>query len=209
VDVNVVVDDVSIPQWIVYEFSGLLGKERSANEADQSALVDLSLFPDHIVRQAFGAARVWLNEGRKRPIHSLGRWLVGTAQRKLQAEQIRGSTVSELSIGVQYDLYEGMGGEAAPVEAQAEPTLPEPEATTPEQQIWQDVLRELEMNLPSAIFDSWLRGTYVLSATQEEFVIALTNAFGKDWLENRLSHTIQRTIASLIRHPVVIRFQVV
>ena len=89
-------DVPDIAGWMVDEFSRLLGQERSLNDADWAALSDLAQYPDHIVLQSLDAARQWLRKPGRTPIHSLGRWLVGTARRKLEAQQSRGNSVTAL-----------------------------------------------------------------------------------------------------------------
>jgi hypothetical protein len=151
------------------------------------------------------AARAWLRRSNRTPIHSLGRWLVGTAQRKQEAEQVRGSTVTSFSDGGSYVWNMGGSSEEEP---EPPPGEAEPEPLTPEAQIWQAVLQELEAHLPQATYDAWLRDTVVVSATEDEYEIGLPNAQAKDWIENRLVHTVKRTLASMLGHSVAIRFQV-
>ena len=134
----------------------------------------------------------------------MGRWLVGTAQRKQEAEQARGSTVTFISDEGSYvwNISGSEEGSGLPTE------IAEPEPLTPQAQIWQTVLQELEVHLPKATYDAWLRDTVVVSATEDEYEIGLPNAQAKDWIENRLVHTVKRTLASILGHSVAIRFQV-
>ena len=99
VDVNVTVDE--IPEWMLDEFSFFLGNDREANDADQVALAALAAYPEHVILQAFDAAQVWLEDRSKGPIHSLGRWLLGTAKRKKEAEQQRGSSATAIQTEMQ------------------------------------------------------------------------------------------------------------
>jgi hypothetical protein len=206
VSVGVPVSDSIIPNWIFEEFQQLLGSKRAVNAADQAALIELSAYPDHIVRQALDAARVWLRKPNQKPIHSLARWLVGTAQHKWEAEQARGGSVTSLVDEVKYSLDEGMRT------WEEEPNLPDqtvrPALLTPEEQNWHTVLQELALQLPKATYDSWLRDSVVVAATDDGYEIGLPNAQAKEWLENRLAPTIRRSLASLLGHPVTIRFQV-
>ncbi len=204
VTVVVPVGTSDIPDWLSNEFQLLLGSKRTVNAADQAALVELSSYPDHIVQQALDTARAWLRKSNRTPIHSMGRWLVGTAQRKQEAEQARGSTVTFISDEGSYvwNISGSEEGSGLPTE------IAEPEPLTPQAQIWQTVLQELEVHLPKATYDAWLRDTVVVSATEDEYEIGLPNAQAKDWIENRLVHTVKRTLASILGHSVAIRFQV-
>ena len=201
--VSVSVAPSDIPDWLSNEFQLLLGSNRTVNSADQEALVELSAYPDHIVQQALDAARAWLRKSNRTPIHSLARWLVGTAQRKLEAEQVRGSTVTSISDEGSY-VWNIDGSE----EPESPAEVAEPEQLTPRAQIWQTVLQELEAHLPPATYATWLRDAVVISATEDEYEIGLPNAQAKDWVENRLVHTVKRTLASILGHSVAISFQV-
>jgi hypothetical protein len=197
----------NLPSWLSDEFQLLLGKNRTVNAIDQTALIELSAFPDHIVQQALNAAREWLRRPNQKPIHSLARWLVGTAQRKWEAEQQRGSTVSSLANERRYALEDSMG--TWEEDADLPDQIPKPDLRTPQAQIWHTVLQELAAQMPKATYDAWLSNTVVVAATDDEYEIGLANAQAKDWLENRLGHTIKRILTSLLGHPVTVSFQVV
>jgi hypothetical protein len=207
VDVGVVVTGTTLPVWLVEEFQQLLGKNRTSTAVDQAALIELSGYPDHIIEQALDAARAWLRKPKQKPIHSLGRWLVGTAHRKLEAEQARGSTISFLSDESQYSWP--VGRDTGEETADVPDPIPKPPPRTPQEQIWQTLLQELALQLPKATYEEWLRDSVVVWATDDECGIGLVDAQAKEWLENRLAHTIQRRLASLVGHPVAIRFEVI
>ena len=74
--------------------------------------------------------------------------------------------------------------------------------------VWQMVLSELALHMPSATYDTWVRDTVVLGYEDGEFIIGMPNAYARDWLENRLRHTIKRTLGSIMRRSVQIQFRV-
>ncbi len=76
---------------------------------------------------------------------------------------------------------------------------------TPEQ-IWQAVLGELELQMTRATFDTWLRDTRVVTREGDTFVIGVPTAYVKDWLENRLSSTVVRTMAGICGRRVDVEF---
>ncbi len=61
------------------------------------------------------------------------------------------------------------------------------------EQVWQAALGELQLQMTRATYDTWLRDTILVSSDDDTFVIGLKNAYARDWLENRLRTTIQRT----------------
>lgn len=74
--------------------------------------------------------------------------------------------------------------------------------------VWQTVLGELALQMPAPTFDTWVRDTVVLAYEDGEFIIGLPNAYARDWLENRLRPTIKRSLTSIMRRAVQIRFLV-
>lgn len=74
--------------------------------------------------------------------------------------------------------------------------------------IWQMLLGELALQMPSATFNTWVRDTWVLGYEDGEFIIGLPNAYARDWLENRLRNKIKRALSSLIHRSVQVHFRV-
>jgi len=75
-------------------------------------------------------------------------------------------------------------------------------------QIWQAALRELQLQMTKATFDTWLKNTRGISHEDGIFVIGVPNALARDWLENRLLTTVERTLVGIIGHPVEVEFAV-
>jgi hypothetical protein len=76
-----------------------------------------------------------------------------------------------------------------------------------QQHIWHRVLDQLKLQMTQATFDTWLKETMLISVDADNvYVIAVQNSFAKDWLENRLFNTIQRTLADIIGTAVSLKF---
>ena len=73
---------------------------------------------------------------------------------------------------------------------------------------WKTTLGELELQMTKATFNTWLRDAQLLQFDQNEYVIGVRNDYAKDWLENRLSDTILRTLNAVVGKEVNLRFQV-
>ncbi len=73
---------------------------------------------------------------------------------------------------------------------------------------WKATLGELELQMTRATFNTWLKDARLLASDQEEYVVGVRNDYAKDWLENRLSETIARTLTTLAGEPVSVRFVV-
>ncbi|MBC8448691.1 MAG: chromosomal replication initiator protein DnaA [Chloroflexi bacterium] len=83
-----------------------------------------------------------------------------------------------------------------------------PSKLTPKE-IWQNAKAELELQLPRATYDTWLRDAHCIAYEDGEFVIGVSNSFAVDWLNsNNLRPLIKRTLARLQGQAVEIRFVV-
>jgi chromosomal replication initiator protein len=74
--------------------------------------------------------------------------------------------------------------------------------------VWQTVLGELELQMPSATFNTWVRDTWVLGYEDGEFIIGLPNAYARDWLENRLRYKVKRILTTIMHRQAQVTFQV-
>ncbi len=75
-------------------------------------------------------------------------------------------------------------------------------------QAWQSVLGQLQMEMPRASFDTWVRDTRPVSYEDGVMTIAVRNAYARDWLENRLLSSISRLLAGMMEQDVKVRFVV-
>ncbi len=76
------------------------------------------------------------------------------------------------------------------------------------EEAWQAALGELQLQMTKATFDTWLKQTYVITYEDGTFIVGVQNGYAKDWLENRLVGTIQRTLSAILDRSVEIRFLV-
>jgi len=73
---------------------------------------------------------------------------------------------------------------------------------------WTATLGELELQMTRATFNTWLRDARLLTNEDSEYVIGVRNDYARDWLDNRLKETINRTLSSILGEPVTTRFVV-
>ncbi|MCX6078887.1 MAG: chromosomal replication initiator protein DnaA [Chloroflexi bacterium] len=76
------------------------------------------------------------------------------------------------------------------------------------EQAWQSVLSQLQMEMPRASFDTWVRDTTPLTYEDGVMTIAVSNAYARDWLDNRLLSTVVRLLAGMMNRAVDVRFVV-
>lgn len=74
------------------------------------------------------------------------------------------------------------------------------------EQLWQTAQGELQIQMPRTTYDTWLRNTEAVSLDGNILTIAVNNPFVKDWLENRLIGTVQRTVKGILGDDVELRF---
>ena len=76
------------------------------------------------------------------------------------------------------------------------------------QQAWQSALGQLQMEMPKASFDTWVRDTHILSYDGSKFTIGVRNAYARDWLESRLSNTAAQLLMGILNQDVEVQFVV-
>lgn len=72
--------------------------------------------------------------------------------------------------------------------------------------VWQSTLGQLQMQMTRATFDTWVKDTRIVSTDSNKLIIGTKNAFAKDWLENRLFTTINRTVSNVLGRAIDIQF---
>jgi chromosomal replication initiator protein len=65
-------------------------------------------------------------------------------------------------------------------------------------QAWQATLGQLQMELPKATYDTWVRDTRFIKHDENTFFIGVQNAYARDWLENRLTTTASRLLSGIM-----------
>ena len=73
-------------------------------------------------------------------------------------------------------------------------------------QAWQATLGQLQMEMPKATFDTWVKGAELIKHQQNIFTISVQNAYARDWLENRLTTTAEKMLTGIMDAPQAISF---
>ncbi len=76
------------------------------------------------------------------------------------------------------------------------------------QQAWQAAIGQLQMDMPKASYDTWVRDTQVVDCNEGMFTIGVQNAYARDWLDSRLTSTVSRLLTGLLGFPQNVRFVV-
>ena len=76
------------------------------------------------------------------------------------------------------------------------------------EQAWQSVLGQLQMEMPRASFDTWVRDTKPVSYQDGTLTIGVRNAYARDWLESRLASTVSRLLVGIMNASVAVNFVV-
>jgi chromosomal replication initiator protein len=75
-------------------------------------------------------------------------------------------------------------------------------------EIWHATLGELQLQMPKATFDTWVRPTHAISYHDGEMTVGVHSPYAKEWLENRLHTTISRTLTGIVGRNVHVHYVV-
>ena len=76
------------------------------------------------------------------------------------------------------------------------------------EQAWQSVLGQLQMEMPKASFDTWVRDTNPVRYENGVLTVGVRNAYARDWLESRLASTVSRLLIEILNTNVSVNFVV-
>jgi hypothetical protein len=72
--------------------------------------------------------------------------------------------------------------------------------------IWSQVLHQLQLDMPKASYETWVKDTQAFSLEKNVLTVCARNAYAKDWLESRMTAIIQNILKGILNHPVSVRF---
>lgn len=76
------------------------------------------------------------------------------------------------------------------------------------QHAWQATLGQLQMEMPKASFDTWVRNAEMVACEKDTFMIGVQNAYARDWLESRLTSTVSHILSGMMNFPQTVKFVV-
>lgn len=76
------------------------------------------------------------------------------------------------------------------------------------ERLWQAALGQMQIEMPRATFDTWVRDAELLTYEDGTFIIGVQNAYARDWLNDRLQSTIKRVLTGIVGRTVMVRFVV-
>ncbi len=74
--------------------------------------------------------------------------------------------------------------------------------------LWQTILGLLAQEMPRASFDTWVRDTEPVRYDGNTLVIGTRNAYARDWMENRMTETVERILIRVENKKVNVSFVV-
>ncbi len=79
-------------------------------------------------------------------------------------------------------------------------------------QAWKNALYELQIQIPKATFDMWVRDTHLIrwenQGKQACFTVSCPNAYARDWLTARMTSTLAHILLGVCNRQVVVEFMV-
>ncbi len=76
------------------------------------------------------------------------------------------------------------------------------------EEIWQATLGELQLRMPRATYDTWLKDSTLVAYEDGVYIIGVPNAYAKDWLEQRLHRLVKGVLEGVAERSVELRFVV-
>lgn len=74
------------------------------------------------------------------------------------------------------------------------------------EQAWQTVIAQLQMDMPRASFDTWVRDTRPVGYENGILTVGVRNAYARDWLDSRLATTVNRLLIETLNSKVSVNF---
>lgn len=71
---------------------------------------------------------------------------------------------------------------------------------------WAQILRSLQEEMPRASFQTWVADIEVLSLSGDVLTLGARNAYARDWLESRLTRTVERMLVGILNRNIAVRF---
>ncbi len=76
------------------------------------------------------------------------------------------------------------------------------------EQAWQTVLAQLQMDMPRASFDTWVRDTRPVGYENGTLTVGVRNAYARDWLDSRLAASVNKILIETLNSKVSVNFVV-
>ena len=71
---------------------------------------------------------------------------------------------------------------------------------------WAQILCSLQDEMPRASFQTWVADIEVLSLSGDILTLGARNAYARDWLESRLTRTVERMLVGILNRNIAVRF---
>ncbi len=67
------------------------------------------------------------------------------------------------------------------------------------EELWQTVLAQIQLNISQANFATWFKNTEIVSQKDNKIIVSVPNSFVREWLENKYNKPIFKIIHNLNR----------
>jgi len=76
------------------------------------------------------------------------------------------------------------------------------------EELWQAVLAQIQLNISQANFATWFKDTEILSQKDSKIMVSVSNSFVKEWLENKYNKTIFKILHGLNKNIKEVKYSV-
>lgn len=89
------------------------------------------------------------------------------------------------------------------VDEEVEAVTEELDTESKEYLAWQEVLKALQMDMPRASYDTWMRDTYGFNFDGKVFKVHVRNEYARDWLMSRMTKEVNQLLRVQLQDDVV------
>lgn len=88
----------------------------------------------------------------------------------------------------------------------APPEMPNFLAGTTSANPWDRLKGYMRLQLPRATYETWLRDTVLVAATENEYTVRVQDLNARDWLNHRLAAKIERNLGDIAGRPITVKY---
>jgi chromosomal replication initiator protein len=72
--------------------------------------------------------------------------------------------------------------------------------------VWDAALGDIQLQMTRATYDTWMKGTELVSSEDGTYVVSTPSPYAVEWLQNRLRRMIKQTLERHLGQPVALKF---
>jgi hypothetical protein len=74
------------------------------------------------------------------------------------------------------------------------------------EKVWSRLCAQLQPAMPRASYETWVLGCEAIALDDDMLIVSARNAYARDWLESRLTSTVQRLLVGILNQSISVQF---